>query len=176
MFDINLDLVKKYDRPGPRYTSYPTAPQFNESFIADTYLNEIIRTNNEDNPPDLSLYYHLPFCDTLCYFCGCNMIISRNRERIHKYIEYVKNEIEDPRRIVTTTVKVKNGEHPLVPVWTADPIPKDKIFDLVKMLRKIKLNAPVNPDDIVLKNIFNTEINVLASGKVKELINIQQLQ
>lgn len=106
MFDINLDLVKKYDRPGPRYTSYPTAPQFNESFTADTYLDEIIRTNNEDNPPDLSLYYHLPFCDTLCYFCGCNMIISRNRERIHKYIDYVKNEIDLLRSYIRTDRKV----------------------------------------------------------------------
>ncbi len=106
MFDINLDLVKKYDRPGPRYTSYPTAPQFNESYTADNYLDEIIRTNNEDNPPDLSLYYHLPFCDTLCYFCGCNMIISRNRDRIHKYIDYVKNEIDLLRSYIRTDRKV----------------------------------------------------------------------
>ncbi len=94
MVEINLDLIKKYDKPGPRYTSYPTAPQFNESFTNESFLDEIIRTNNEDNSPDLSLYFHIPFCDTLCYFCGCNMIISRNRERIYKYIDYVKNEID----------------------------------------------------------------------------------
>lgn len=94
MFDINLELIKKYDRPGPRYTSYPTAPQFNETFTSDKYLEEIIRTNNQINPPDLSLYFHIPFCDTLCYFCGCNMIITRNRDRIKEYIKYVKNEID----------------------------------------------------------------------------------
>ncbi|MGD8782127.1 MAG: oxygen-independent coproporphyrinogen III oxidase [Ignavibacteria bacterium] len=94
MIEINLDLIKKYDRPGPRYTSYPTAPHFNESFTNENFLDEIIRTNNEKNAPDLSLYFHIPFCDTLCYFCGCNMIISRNRERIRKYINYVKNEID----------------------------------------------------------------------------------
>ncbi len=94
MFDINLDLIKKYDRPGPRYTSYPTAPHFNESFKAENFIDELIRTNNQDNPPYLSLYYHIPFCDTLCYFCGCNMIITRNRDRIKKYISYVKNEID----------------------------------------------------------------------------------
>ncbi|MCB0732919.1 MAG: coproporphyrinogen III oxidase, partial [Ignavibacteriae bacterium] len=67
MFNIDLDLVRKYDKPGPRYTSYPTAPQFHEGFTAENYIDEIIRTNNADNPPDLSLYFHIPFCDTLCY-------------------------------------------------------------------------------------------------------------
>ena len=90
MLNIDLELIKKYDRPGPRYTSYPTAPHFNSSFTSEKYLDEIIRTNNETNPPDLSLYYHLPFCDTLCYFCGCNMIITRNRDRIQEYIKYLK--------------------------------------------------------------------------------------
>ena len=94
MFNIDLDLVRKYDKPGPRYTSYPTAPQFHEGFKADNYLDEIIRTNNLEQPADLSLYFHIPFCDTLCYFCGCNMIISRNRDRIKTYTNYVKNEID----------------------------------------------------------------------------------
>lgn len=94
MFNIDLELIKKYDRPGPRYTSYPTAPQFNDSFTPEKYLDEVIRTNNQKNPPDLSLYFHIPFCDTLCYFCGCNMIITRNRDRIKEYIKYVKNEID----------------------------------------------------------------------------------
>lgn len=93
MFNIDLDLIKKYDRPGPRYTSYPTAPHFSESFSADNYLDEIIRTNILASAPNLSLYYHLPFCDTLCYFCGCNMIITRNRDRIKEYVKYLKNEI-----------------------------------------------------------------------------------
>jgi len=81
-------------------------------------------------------------------------------------IDYVKNEIEDPRRILTTTVKVKNGVHPLVPVWTPTAIPKNKIFDLVKKLRDIELQAPVNQDEIVLKNISNLNIDVVTSGKV----------
>lgn len=94
MFEIDIDLVKMYDRPGPRYTSYPTAPQFHEGFTAIDYRKEIIRTNESQTAPDLSLYFHIPFCDTLCYFCGCNMIISRNRERINNYIQYVKKEID----------------------------------------------------------------------------------
>ena len=94
MFEIDIDLIKKYDKPGPRYTSYPTAPHFHEGFKHENYLDEIIRTNQNENAPDLSLYFHIPFCDTLCYFCGCNMIISRNRDRIKEYVHYVKNEID----------------------------------------------------------------------------------
>jgi len=92
--DFDIDLIKKYDRPGPRYTSYPTAPHFNEGFTSANYLDEVIRTNKLDKMPPLSLYYHLPFCDTLCYFCGCNMIITRNRDRIKEYVRYLKNEID----------------------------------------------------------------------------------
>ncbi len=94
MFDIDIELIKKYDKPGPRYTSYPTAPHFNESFTHENYLDEIIKTNRGRDLPDLSLYFHLPFCDTLCYFCACNMIVTRNRDRIKKYIDYLKREIE----------------------------------------------------------------------------------
>lgn len=104
--NINLELIKKYDRPGPRYTSYPTAPQFNNSFTSEKFLDEIIRTNNENNPPDLSLYFHIPFCDTLCYFCGCNMIISRNRERIKEYTNHLKNEIDLLRTYLKNDRKV----------------------------------------------------------------------
>lgn len=94
MFDIDIDLIKKYDKPGPRYTSYPTAPHFHESFTHENYLDEIVKTNQGRNLPDLSLYFHLPFCDTLCYFCGCNMIVTRNRDRIKNYINYLKREID----------------------------------------------------------------------------------
>jgi oxygen-independent coproporphyrinogen III oxidase len=98
MFEIDLKKFKKYDKPGPRYTSYPTAPQFNESFTNEDYLDEIVKTNYGANLPDLSLYYHIPYCDTLCYFCGCNMIITRNRDRIKEYNSYVKKEIDQLRQ------------------------------------------------------------------------------
>jgi len=94
LFKIDLELIKKYDKPGPRYTSYPTAPHFNESFTHENYIDEITKTNQGNNLPDLSLYFHLPFCDTLCYFCGCNMIVTRNRDRIRNYVKYLKLEID----------------------------------------------------------------------------------
>ncbi|NLH61777.1 MAG: oxygen-independent coproporphyrinogen III oxidase [Ignavibacteriales bacterium] len=107
MFKFDLTKYKKYDKPGPRYTSYPTAPHFNESFTNEDFLKEIKDTNKKDNPANLSLYFHLPYCDTLCYFCGCNMIITRNRDRVKEYINYVKKEIDllkkflNPSRNVT---------------------------------------------------------------------------
>jgi oxygen-independent coproporphyrinogen III oxidase len=133
MFNIDLDLIKKYDRPGPRYTSYPTAPQFNNSFTSETYLDEIIRTNNEVNPPELSLYYHLPFCDTLCYFCGCNMIITRNRDRIKDYIKNLKNEIDLLRTYIVDGRKVAQLH------WgggTPTHLDPDEITDLISYINK----------------------------------------
>ncbi len=106
MFEIDVELIKKYDKPGPRYTSYPTAPHFNESFTADNYREEILATNGSEATTDLSLYFHLPYCDTLCYFCGCNMIITQNRNRIHDYVTYVKKEIDLLRKYISPDRKV----------------------------------------------------------------------
>ncbi len=106
MFEIDLKKFKKYDKPGPRYTSYPTAPQFSESFTHTDYMDEIVKTNYGENLPDLSLYFHIPYCDTLCYFCGCNMLITRNRERIKEYIRYVQKEIDIVRAYLLSDRKV----------------------------------------------------------------------
>jgi oxygen-independent coproporphyrinogen III oxidase len=91
--DVDIQLLKKYDRPGPRYTSYPTAPMFTPSFTAQDFRQEIITTNAGESTGDISLYFHLPFCDTLCYFCGCTMLVTRNRTRIAEYLDYLKREI-----------------------------------------------------------------------------------
>lgn len=104
--NINLELLKKYDVPGPRYTSYPPAPHFHEGFTQSDYVDEIVKTNYGENLPDLSLYFHIPYCDTLCYFCGCNMIVTRNRERIREYIKYIKNEIDLLRQYLNPDRKV----------------------------------------------------------------------
>jgi oxygen-independent coproporphyrinogen-3 oxidase len=94
MMHIDLDLIKKYDRPGPRYTSYPTAPHFHEGFTSDDYIKEVEDTNRQGDLPGLSLYYHIPFCDTLCYFCGCNMAVTRDRNRIARYLDHLISEID----------------------------------------------------------------------------------
>ncbi len=106
MLEVNLDLVKKYNRPGPRYTSYPPAPHFNES-VGITEWEEQIRLNNQGNNRDLSLYFHIPFCDTLCWFCGCTVEITRKRDKIDEYLHYLYKEIDlirdrihDERKVV----------------------------------------------------------------------------
>lgn len=91
----NLDiLMRKYDRPGPRYTCYPTAPIFSKEFGHEKFVEEISKTNRSDVSTDLSLYIHIPFCDSLCCFCGRTTSITKNRERIREYLVYLKKEID----------------------------------------------------------------------------------
>jgi oxygen-independent coproporphyrinogen-3 oxidase len=103
---IDLDLLKKYDRPGPRYTSYPTAPLFSPSFTAEDFACEIRATNGPGATSDVSLYFHLPFCDTLCYFCGCTMLVTRDRSRIGEYLRYLKKEVDMVGGMMAPTRKV----------------------------------------------------------------------
>ena len=91
--DIDLDLLKKYDRPGPRYTSYPTAPHFHDGVKQETFLDHLKRDESSLQNQDLSLYVHIPFCDTLCYFCGCNMMVTRNQSKIEQYLDYLEKEV-----------------------------------------------------------------------------------
>lgn len=95
-FDIvvDLDLIKKYDRPGPRYTSYPTAPYFHNGIGEPEYKAHIQKDNSTIKNRDLSLYFHLPFCQSLCYFCGCNSFVSRDPLKMDAYIDYLEKEIE----------------------------------------------------------------------------------
>ncbi|RIK60052.1 coproporphyrinogen III oxidase, partial [candidate division KSB1 bacterium] len=108
MPEVDLDLLRKYDRPGPRYTSYPTAPQFTEAFGAQEFLGEILKTNEADAADHgLSLYFHLPFCDTLCYFCACNMIITHNPKRIDDYLDHLEREIALTAGLIDHSRKVE---------------------------------------------------------------------
>ena len=73
-----LALVRKYNVPGPRYTSYPTAPQFDPGIDRPSLQQEIAADNGAPRSP-LSLYFHLPFCESLCWYCGCSTVITRRR-------------------------------------------------------------------------------------------------
>lgn len=104
---IDINVLKKYDKPGPRYTSYPTAPVFTDRFGPEDYRNEIIETNKESNAPDLSLYFHFPFCDTLCYFCGCTMLITHDKHRISEYNDIIKSELDLAVPLISKKRKVQ---------------------------------------------------------------------
>lgn len=87
-----LDLLRKYDRPGPRYTSYPTAVEFTEAFTEADYRARLATAAARRDDP-LSLYLHLPFCEERCSFCGCMVIITRKREVAEHYLGYLEREI-----------------------------------------------------------------------------------
>ena len=89
---FNRALVEKYDRPGPRYTSYPTAPQFHQAFAEDDYKRAAALSNQAPAKP-LSIYIHIPFCKSLCYYCACNKIITQKTHRAVEYLDYLKREI-----------------------------------------------------------------------------------
>ena len=88
---FDADLVRRYGGRGPRYTSYPTAVQFTEGFGAAQYRDNALASNAAALP--LSLYVHIPFCHELCYYCGCNKIVTRNQARVSRYLDCLHREI-----------------------------------------------------------------------------------
>lgn len=82
-------LLKKYNTNGPRYTSYPTALEFNTQFCNQDFVSALSTSNNKD----LSLYIHIPFCHSLCYYCGCNKVVTRHQHKTDIYLEYLAKEI-----------------------------------------------------------------------------------
>ena len=84
-------LIQRYDVAGPRYTSYPTAVQFTEAFTAEEYRAQARATNATGAP--LSLYVHIPFCDTVCFYCGCNKVVTKDRSRAAPYLERLHKEL-----------------------------------------------------------------------------------
>lgn len=91
---FDRDLVRRYDVKGPRYTSYPTALQFKESFGAADYRRAVEHSNEDPIPRPLSLYLHIPFCASPCFYCGCTKVITRDRERAVRYLRSLETEIE----------------------------------------------------------------------------------
>jgi len=87
------DLLARYDRPGPRYTSYPTAVEFDERFTSERYLAKLAEAATRAEEP-LALYVHLPFCAERCSFCGCNVIITRKRGVAERYLDHLEREID----------------------------------------------------------------------------------
>ena len=87
------DLLARYDRPGPRYTSYPTAIEFHPGFKAADYEERLAAADALCDEP-LSIYAHLPFCEERCYYCGCHVVITKHRDVAARYLHYMDREIE----------------------------------------------------------------------------------
>jgi CxxC motif-containing protein len=111
--------------------------------------------------------------EMICITCpmGCTLQVTHENETVldvdgntcQRGLDYVERELTDPRRMVATTVRVSGGLHPLVPVYTAEPFPKPRIFELLDALREVEVEAPVAVKQVVLGDALGTGINVVAS-------------
>ncbi|OGT83545.1 MAG: oxygen-independent coproporphyrinogen III oxidase [Gammaproteobacteria bacterium RIFCSPLOWO2_02_FULL_61_13] len=96
---FDAELIRRYDVNGPRYTSYPTALQFRGDFDADAYLVCAQESNGDPIPTPLSLYMHIPFCATVCFYCACNKVVTRNRRHAAEYLHHLFLEMEMQARL-----------------------------------------------------------------------------
>src|SRR4051812_25468779 len=132
---IPSDLLRQYDIPGPRYTSYPTADRFVEAFTPADYVQAL--GQRREGPAaislPLSLYVHVPFCESLCYYCACNKIITRQHSKATSYLRYLTREVELHTAVLETTQPVTQlhlggGS----PTFLSD----DELRELMAMLRR----------------------------------------
>jgi oxygen-independent coproporphyrinogen-3 oxidase len=90
---FDAELIRRYDQSGPRYTSYPTAAQFHDDIAEDEYKKWAQHSNEDPIPRHLSLYFHIPFCDTVCFYCACTKVVTKDHTRANTYLEYLYKEI-----------------------------------------------------------------------------------
>ncbi len=94
VIEISEELIRRFDSLGPRYTSYPTADRFVVDFQADSYVRHLKQRSDSLQKSPLSLYIHIPFCASLCYYCACNKVITKDHGRSAKYLEYLEKELK----------------------------------------------------------------------------------
>src|SRR5258708_7186864 len=128
---VDLDLVQKYNVAGPRYTSYPPATKFTDTLAWADLADRILENNKTDR--DLSLYFHIPFCETLCWFCGCTTVITLNHSQGDTYLGYLDRESGQMRTLINPRRKVvqlrRGGVSPTF-------LPPDEIRKLGDLIRK----------------------------------------
>ena len=101
------DLISRYDRPGPRYTSYPPPTEFHDGITEIDYRDWARQSNEEPIPKPLSLYFHIPFCSSICYYCACNKVIARRKEHAEPYLQDLYREIEIQASLFDTDREVR---------------------------------------------------------------------
>ena len=141
MTPLSPDLLRRFDIPGPRYTSYPTADRFVEAFTAADYSQALVqrRTGPAALTLPLSLYIHIPFCESLCYYCGCNKIITKHHDRAASYLRYLSREVDLHTAELglgqaVTQLHLGGG----TPTFLSDP----ELKELMAMLRRSFALAP----------------------------------
>src|SRR5512139_1134050 len=101
--NVTPEILDRYNVAGPRYTSYPTAPEWLDSFGPSEYEEALQQSNKARPQRPLSIYMHLPFCDRLCLFCGCNVVINRNHDVLIPYLAKLKWEIDQISQRIDTS-------------------------------------------------------------------------
>jgi len=134
-------LVRKYDLSGPRYTSYPTADRFHDAFGAADYVDALLARREARASEPLSLYVHVPFCNTLCFYCACNKVITKHRSRGTKYVRYVEREID------TVAALLAPGEAPVVQLHLGGGTPTFLLHeDMAALVGRLRERFPFAPD------------------------------
>ncbi|MBA3074556.1 MAG: DUF1667 domain-containing protein [Anaerolineae bacterium] len=114
----------------------------------------------------------------ICVTCpkGCTLIVTRDGQTVidvengcKRGKDYAQQELTDPRRMVASSVRLKGGLHPLLPVYTSAPFPKPRIPELLSVLRQVEVKTPVSLDQVILENVLDTGINIHASREMKEV-------
>ena len=139
-----LDFSKflKYSKPGPRYTSYPTALEFNDNYKYDEYIQKL---ESQDSSRPLSLYFHLPFCRNACYFCGCSVVFTSKEDKMIRYMEYLKRELS----ILTKHLDVKREVLQMhfgggTPTFFTAPQLKEIIDEIKKIFPNFRSDAEIS--------------------------------
>jgi oxygen-independent coproporphyrinogen-3 oxidase len=170
---FNKDLIRRYDTFGPRYTSYPTAVQFTEDFDLEDYLGGVKHSNEDPIPSPLSLYLHIPFCDTICYYCGCSKVITKDKSKAGPYIKLLKQEIELQGALFAkdrevTQIHWGGG----TPTFLSDK----EIYEIIECIREnfnvpasnmVEFGIEVDPrtvDQQRIKNLANMGFNRISFG------------
>lgn len=132
------ELLEKYSRPGPRYTSYPTAPYFHTGFTEADWLEEL--RASQDATRGLSLYVHIPFCDTLCYYCGCNMVATGDYDKAQRYLAILEQEMA---RVAALTHPERRVEQLH---WGGGTPTYLKPADIRRLMQTIRSHFQLSPD------------------------------
>ncbi len=176
------DLIQKYNYSGPRYTSYPTALEFNELFNEQDFLTSV--TLYPEKP--LSIYVHIPFCHKLCYFCGCNKMVTRQHHKVTKYLEALKQEIINRAPLFKNKIVTQMHWGGGTPTYLNDEEIGwliDVLKDNFQFANNIEQSIEIDPREITPKTIDHLALvgfNRLSMGiqdfnqEIQTLINREQ--
>ncbi|HVK59550.1 MAG TPA: oxygen-independent coproporphyrinogen III oxidase, partial [Candidatus Kapabacteria bacterium] len=154
--ELNIELVRKYNQPGPRYTSYPPATKFGASFSSEELMRRI-EQNNGNAKRDLSLYFHLPFCKSLCWYCGCNTIITTQQGQSAAYLDLIERELNlvqarlNPNREVVQVHFGGGTPTFLLPeeLWRLG----EMIHDRFKLAEDVEFGVEIDPRRLTVEHV-----------------------